>query len=85
MIGAKEVLLVLTNANHGNEIEDQVTLWLVKANGGGRRSAQSVPAQPWSEIERNYPNTVRGQLKELVSRRGVLPGEGRLILFHWEP
>jgi hypothetical protein len=46
MIGAKEVLLVLTNANHGNEIEDQVTLWLVKANGGGRRSAQSVPAQP---------------------------------------
>ena len=84
---AREVLLDLTEdmqeALGGDE--DEVTTWHATAMGGGKRSTHRIPAQPWPEIERNYPSIVRSQLNELVSRRGVSPGEGRLILFHGEP
>jgi hypothetical protein len=84
---ASEVLGTVTQGHATDEssAEVAVALWRSKPSGGGKRSSQSLPAQRWSEIERNYPNPVRRQLKALVSRREVGPGEGRLILFHGEP
>ena len=84
---AREVLLDLTIAleNGDAQEEDEVAMWLAKASGGGKRSTHLIPGQRWSEVERNYPSAVRSQLATLVNRKGVLPGEGRLILFYGKP
>lgn len=84
---ASEVLATVTqrHTTDKSSAEVEVALWRSKPSGGGKRSSQSLPAQRWSEIERNYPNPVRRRLKSLFSRREVEPGEGRLILFHGEP
>ena len=84
---ASEVLTFITEASGPGESEhaEEVAFWRFKANGGGKRSGRTVPTRPWSEIERNYPRTVRSQLGALMNRREVGPGEGRLILFHGEP
>ena len=65
--------------------QNEIAVWQLAPNGGGRRSETDIVSQPWSKIERNYPARLRSQLGVLMARDGISPGEGRLILFHGDP
>ena len=58
----------------------EVTLW----TRPGDSRQHTVPAAPWPQVSRNYPNAVRDSIDALAK---LTPGDdaGRIILFHGEP
>ena len=53
------------------------------SGGGGYAVRRAIDVPEWSEVERNYPRTVRAALGELLA--ATEPGAGSLILWHGPP
>jgi ATPase family associated with various cellular activities (AAA)/Domain of unknown function (DUF5925) len=64
--------------------DDKVPMRFWSADGGtGYAVRRGIEVPEWTEIERNYPRTVREALADLLAAE--TPGAGSLILWHGPP